>query len=120
MLKLYDYLETMLEERRNHEWNSERRLDHFASEVMEMLSIRDEEEIAASIARAIRACDALHIPPAINFKKIYRSDGERMMTDWKISPLACYLVIVNCDPRHECVARAQLFFAVNRDPHIFQ
>lgn len=117
MLKLYDYFEAIMESERNKEWlfdsdSYRNRLNYFASEVMKNLEIEDDDEIASSINRAFQACSSLNIPFKRNFKKVYRSDGESVFADWKISPLACYLIVINCNPGNEHVARAQLFFAL--------
>ena len=114
MLKLYDYLEAMMEEHNNRQWYFETKLNYFASEVMETLEIEDDLEITTSLNRAVQACGTLNIPFNNNFKKVYRYDGENLIADWKISPLACYLIIINCNPSHESVAKAQLFFAMNQ------
>ena len=114
MLKLYNYLDTMMEERNNQQWYFEAKLNYFACDVMETLDIEDAEEIAVSLNRAFQACGTLNIPFNRNFKRVYRFDGESLIADWKISSLACYLIIINCNPSHESVAKAQLYFAMNQ------
>jgi len=96
MLKLYDYLEAMIEESNNRQRFIETKLNYFASEIMETLHIEDAAEIALSLNRTFQACGILHIPFNRNFKKVYRSDGENLIADWKISSFACYLIIINC------------------------
>ncbi|MFY9308215.1 MAG: hypothetical protein WAQ28_04110 [Bacteroidia bacterium] len=113
MLKLFDYLEDIMEEHNNRQWYYETRLDYFANEIMELLGI-DEMDFAYSLTRTFQACQALKIPANHNFKKVYRFDGSNLITDWKVSPLACYLIIINCNPANEQVAKAQLFFAMNQ------
>ena len=110
MLKLYDYLE----EHNNRQWYYDNRLDYFASEIMKMLEIEDETDITFSLSRALQVCRTLNIPVSRNFKKVYRFNGVNLVTDWKISPLASYLIIINCNPENEQVAKAQLFFAMNQ------
>jgi len=117
MLKLYDYLEEMIEEHNNLQWFLDSKLHYFASEIMSTLDIEDNEEMSASINRAFQACKILHIPINRNFRKIFRYDGNNLMVDWKLSPFACYLIIINCSPEHENVAKAQLFFAMNQSDH---
>jgi hypothetical protein len=114
MLTLYNYLETLIEEHNGRQWYFEARLNHFASELFEILEIADTEEQEHALARTISACNSLRIPVTANFKKVYRYDGSWITTDWKISPLACYLITINCDPSHNNVAKAQLFFAMNQ------
>ena len=114
MLTLYNYLESIIEEQNGRQWYFETRLVHFASDIFDVLGIRDPEDRILAFDRTIRACKSLGIPIAANFKKIYCSDGNGIIADWKISPLACYLITINCDPGNTNVARAQLFFAMNQ------
>ncbi|MFL5753801.1 MAG: hypothetical protein ACJ76F_10375 [Bacteroidia bacterium] len=114
MLKLYDYLEGVMEEHNRKQWLFDTKLDHFASEVMEVLEINDPLEADLSLQRALLACRALQFPDGNNFKQVYRFNGEQLLVDWRLSPLACYLLIINCSPANELVARAQLFFAMNQ------
>jgi DNA-damage-inducible protein D len=117
MLKLYDYLEAMIEERNRRYWFFETKLNFYASEIMQSLDIEDADDIASSLNRAFRACETLQIPLNRNFKRVYCSDGKNLNLDWKISAFACYLIIINCNPRHESVAKAQLYFAMNQPRH---
>ena|ERR1700741_4497580 len=117
MLKLYDHMETMLEEHNNHQWYVEAKLNYFAGEVLEMLSIEEPEEISEALGRALKACRTLRIPVNRHFKKVYRFNGDVLITDWKISSFASYLIIINCNPVHETVAKAQLYFAMNQSVH---
>ena len=113
MLKLYDYLDDKMVQQFEYQYQ-QTKLQHFASEVMETLDIDDETEIASSISRAILACASLNISIKNNFKKMFRFDGNNMVTDYKISSLATYLIIINCNPMHVHVAKAQLFFAMRK------
>ena len=114
MLKLYDYLEAMMEEQDSHQWFIETKLNYFAGDIMEILAIENVAEIASSINRAVRACRTMGIPFSSNFKRVYRFDGKNLIADWKMSSLACYLLIINCNPCHQSVAKAQLYFAMNQ------
>ncbi len=98
-------------------WFFEAKLTYVLSEIMQELGIEDENDIAASLSRAFRACDTLQLPVSRNFRKVYRGEGHQMKTDWEISPVACYLIVINCNPTYESVARAQLYFALNRVAH---
>lgn len=114
MLKLYDYLETMMEEHNSRQWYYETKLNYFASEIIDMLEVDDASEIALSLSRAFQACDTLNIPFSKNFKRVYRYNDEGISSDWKISSLACYLLIINSNPNNESVAKAQIYFAMNQ------
>ncbi len=113
MLILYDSIEDILETRKREEWFYETRLNYLAREVVQCLDIENEEDITLSVNRAIQACSSLHISVEHNFRKIYRFNGEYLIPDWKLSALACYLIIINSNPVNKNIARAQLFFAIN-------
>lgn len=113
MLALYKYLDTVIELQHREEWLFEPRLNYFASDVMKNLEIEALEEMTSSINRAIQACEAMHIPLKRNFKKVFCFDGKNLIDDWKISGLASYLIVINCNPCYESVAKAQLYFAMN-------
>lgn len=114
MIKLYNYLDSMIEKRNSRDWFFETNSNYFVSEIMELLAIENKDEIDLAFSRANQACDALNISFDYHFKKIYRSDGQNLIVDWKVSSLACYLLIVNCNPTNESVAKAQLYFAVSQ------
>ena len=113
-LKIYDYLDIIMQEHQKQQWFKNFKLNYFVSDIMNNLNIEDLNEIQVSLNRTFAACSTLHISKHQNFKKIYRFDGKNLHIDWKISSLACYLIIINCNPTNEFVARAQLHFALNR------
>lgn len=112
-LKIYDYLDVLMQEHKKQQFENFK-LKYFVSDIMSDLNINDANEIEFSLNRAFAACSILNISKHLNFKKIYRFDGENLHIDWKISSLACYLIIVNCNPSNEFVALAQLHFGFNR------
>jgi|SRR6218665_222134 len=118
MLKLYDYLENIAAERKSRQWYAESRLNYFLTDIMKALEISNTKEINAALNRVFHACATLRISFSENFKRVYRHNEGKLISDWKLSPLACYLVIINCDPNHENVAKAQLYFAVQPPPVI--
>jgi hypothetical protein len=111
MLKQYN-AETKVAKQKIDQWLFEARLNYLVSEIMTSLDIDDVNEIATSLSRAFQACGTLQLSFNRNFKKVYRSDGDHITMDWKISPLACYLIVINCNPSYERVAKAQLYFAL--------
>ena len=90
------------------------RLVYFVSDVMAGLNIEDTNDMDASLCRALQVCSNLQIPFNQHFKKVFRSDGENTMVDWKISSFACYLIVINCNPSNGLVAKAQLHFAMKK------
>lgn len=117
MLKQYEHRDSTLQAKKVDEWLFEAKLNYLISEVMNALDIVDADEMAASLNRAVQACGSLNVPLHRNFKKVFRSDGKNIIMDWQLSPLACYLIVINCNPSNEHVAKAQMFFALDRIIH---
>jgi len=113
-LRIYDYLDIVMKEHQQQQAYKNFKLNYFVSDIMNGLNIDNTQEIQISLNRTFAVCKTLHISKPQNFQKIYRFDGKNLHIDWKISSLACYLVIINCDPLNEFVARAQLHFALSR------
>jgi hypothetical protein len=90
---------------------------YYASDIMDKLGCEKDEEIDEAIQRVVQVCQSLNIPLKRNFRRIYRYDGFKMITDWKISPLACYLLMINGNPCNPNVAKAQIFFATRNSGH---
>ena len=40
------------------------------------------------------------------------SNTERKIQDYKLSRYACYLIVLNCDPRKKVIALAKTYFAI--------
>ena len=40
------------------------------------------------------------------------SNTTRNISDYKLSRYACYLIVLNCDPRKKVIALAQTYFAI--------
>ncbi len=112
MLKLYDYLDTLFQLNKKTDSFPENAPLLFANDILEELQISDDSEKSEALKRAIQNCLTLGIPLSKNFKRVYRFTNEGIIQDWQTSPLAGYLIIINCSPKHEYVAKAQLFFAI--------
>jgi len=112
MLKLYDPWDIVIEPTQTRKQRNNLRI--YASELAERMGYTNEEELQSGINRALTACKMLHISVSDNFCRIYRTNGHVMISDWKLSALASYLVIVNSDPTRPGVAKAQLFFTFKK------
>ena len=71
----------------------------------------NEESVAEAVQRAIRACTMMEIPVKENFRCRFNAEGENLHLSWDLSPFACYLTLVNCNPSNPAVAEAQVYFA---------
>jgi hypothetical protein len=96
MLKMYDYLDEVLSTQQIKQTRRHQRLAYYASD---------------TLFRTFKICSTLDISIDDNFKKIYRYDGQKLVTDWQMSPLACYLLMLNGNPMNPSVAKVQLFAA---------
>ncbi|MDP7721842.1 phage antirepressor KilAC domain-containing protein [Mycobacterium sp. TY814] len=71
---------------------------------------------AAAIERAMVAAENTKVPVHTNFvgvnKMVTVGFGERQIEDFELSRLACYLVLMNGDPRKPKIAEAQAYFAI--------
>lgn len=117
MLKQYSRLNTAIQRYEDEQFFFEPRLNYLSSTLLYMLGIEDADEKVLSVYRACQVCVTLNIPLSHNFKRVYCFDGKDMIADWEISALGCYLIIINCNPVHENVAKAQLYFAVKKEAH---
>jgi DNA-damage-inducible protein D len=78
-----------------------------ASELMVLLSYSSMAPIRNAINRAMSACAQLNISIQENFQETRTETGAR---DWKLSRFACYLTVMNGDPKKHQVAAAQAYF----------
>lgn len=109
MLKLYDPWENIFNSLQQK--NATPELLYYASEIEQSMGF-SVEDLEAAIERAFQACTSMHISIDKNFHPIFRSDDQHeMVPDWKLSSLACYLLIINANPANSNVAKVQLFFA---------
>ena len=113
MLKIYDYLDEVLSTQQIRQTQHRQRLMYYASEIMERMGETSATDFSETLFRTMKICSALDIPINDNFKKIYRYDGEKMITDWRLSSLASYLLLLNGNPMNPSVAKAQMFAALH-------
>ena len=78
-----------------------------ASDLMAFLDYNSIQPIRQAINRAMAACAQLDISISENFQESKTESGGR---DWKLSRFACYLTVMNADPKKRRVAEAQAYF----------
>ena len=112
MLKIYDPWE------RNYhsfQWKADGNGAHYyASDLKDQLGFEEEKEFDEAMQRALKVCRTLAISIEDNFSSVYRFSNSELVRDWKLSNLACYLIIVNANPENSHVAKAQVYFAVRK------
>jgi DNA-damage-inducible protein D len=78
-----------------------------ASDLMKFLDYTAMQPVLNAVNKAISACAQLNIPIAENFIETKTATGGK---DWKLSRFACYLTVMNGDPKKPQVAQAQAYF----------
>jgi hypothetical protein len=114
MLKIYDYLDEVLATQKISQTKHRQKLAYYASDIMERMGEDlTSNDFTDTLFRTFKVCSALDISINDNFKKIYRYNGEYLVTDWQISALACYLLMLNGNPQNPSVAKVQLYAAIH-------
>jgi DNA-damage-inducible protein D len=90
-------------------------LRHYASELAQLLHLETLERMQAALDRAMHICENAGLPVQSNFRPVYRSQGDSIQTDYHLSDLASYLVIINADADNEQVAYAQVISFFKRN-----
>ena len=78
-----------------------------ASDLMRMLDYTTMQPILNAVNKAMSACGQLNISIPENFSETTTATGGK---DWKLSRFACYLTVMNGDPKKPKVAAAQAYF----------
>jgi hypothetical protein len=107
MLKQIDHLEELIWEKINS-FNSINYLCNSEDLMYKMNT--DDVQFKHALDRAISACKSLNISINDNFQKVFSNKEEEISLQWNLTPLACYLIIINLNPSDFLVARAQLMF----------
>lgn len=81
---------------------------YYGSDLAHVLGYEDDPTFEEVIHSTIRACAALHITVRYHFLPLYRQGGNGLFADWKLSRLACTLIVLHADPNHPEVTEAQL------------
>ncbi len=88
-----------------------------ARELQGTLEYTEWRNFCKVIDKAQTACEGSGIPVPDHFVEINKmvsigSDAEREIDDMMLSRYACYLIVMNGDPRKEVIAAGQTYFAV--------
>ena len=106
-LIIYDHLENIQQEYRQplkipfiH--------SKYAREIIQNLGL-EEDDYHQPLERALHACRSLGITEAEHFCHVFCFGNDCVYEDYSMSTFGAYLFLINCDPSHPLVARAQLF-----------
>ena len=88
-----------------------------ARELMPLLEYTEWRKFNGVINRGIINCKSSYYSVLDHFvgadKMFYiGSNTKRKIQDYKLSRYACYLIVLNCDPRKEVIALAKTYFAI--------
>ena len=88
-----------------------------ARELQKALEYAQWRRFQESVERAKTACEASGLEVADHFADVGKmvdlgSGSQREIADIKLSRYACYLIVMNGDPRKEVIALGQTYFAV--------
>lgn len=89
----------------------------YARELQTALEYTEWRNFEKSVKRAKEACLASGFVETDHFVDVNKmvslgSGSQREITDIKLSRYACYLIVMNGDPRKEVIALGQTYFAV--------
>lgn len=114
MIKKWEPLDDYLEEEQLRAY-LRRPLRYLASELMDEMGYHTEQDLEQAISRAFELCCALHINIPMHFRKVFVFDPQGIHTDWQLTDVATYLLLVNGNSRNPRVAEAQLFILRSRE-----
>lgn len=83
----------------------------WASDLMTMLGYKDMKSFQKVLDRATKAFVSLNIPHYENIISQPREIDDVVCQDFKLSRFACYIAVMNADPKKVEVAAAQAYFA---------
>ncbi len=106
--KIFDNIKH-IDEKGNEYWE--------ARELMPLLEYSLWQNFERKIKEAIINCDNSnynYTDHFININKMVQigSNTTRKINDYKLSRYACYLIVLNCDPRKKVIALAKTYFAI--------
>lgn len=87
-------------------------LKHYASDLIKEHNCESLEELGIAVKRATEVCTCMHVPLQENFKVVFRSQGGEVIQDWRLSPLAYLLTLINSSAKSDAVARLQVEMAM--------
>ncbi len=84
------------------------KLTLYASDLLSQNGCQSMEELRQAIKRATQVCTIMHLPLNENFKTVFRACKGEVIQDWRLSPLAYMLMVINADATNDIIAQTQL------------
>ena len=83
----------------------------WSTDLMSFLGYESQLSYDHAVSKAMTTCNTLKISVVGNFDQVIRDIDGKKFNDFKLSRFACYLIVMNGDPKKEQVAKAQAYFA---------
>ena len=83
-------------------------LTYYASDLMHLTGCKSMDELGTALKRATEVCNCMHIPLRENFKVVFRPQDGELVQDWRLSPMAYMLMVLNADAHNDLVAHLQV------------
>ena len=87
---------------------ADQELTCYASDLLQQRGCGSMDELSLAVRRATEVCTSMQLPLNENFKPVYRSRAGEVVQDWRLSPMAYLLTVLNADSKSDLVARTQL------------
>lgn len=115
MNEIKEYKEKVFEDIKHIDENGDEYWN--ARELMPLLEYTEWRKFKGVIIKAIINCKSSNYKALDHFvgadKMVYiGSNTKRNINDYKLSRYACYLIVLNCDPRKKVIALAKTYFAI--------
>ncbi|MBF0431357.1 MAG: hypothetical protein HQK83_08770 [Fibrobacteria bacterium] len=86
----------------------------YAADLMRFLEYDDKGQFYTVVQKALTSCTLTQMPVCQHFRPIYISGTHGIYIDYRLSIMACRLIIMNADSNRHAVAKAQALLARQR------
>ncbi|MFD2515704.1 hypothetical protein ACFSRY_17660 [Pontibacter locisalis] len=87
---------------------ADQNLTLYASDLLQLTGCENMDELSLALKRATEVCNCMHLPLRENFKVVYRSQEGEVVQDWRLSPMAYLLMVINSNSQNDLVAHMQV------------
>ena len=87
---------------------ADQNLTFYASDLLKLTGCEHMDELSQALKRATEVCNCMHLPLRENFKVVYRSQEGEVVQDWRLSPMAYLLMVINSNSQNDLVANMQV------------